>query len=257
MFYFLSKSIDFLLMPFCISFFLLIYALVVKSRKRSRRALTFALIMLFLISNTYLVNKAFLWWEPGVVKTEDLQTNYGVGVVLSGGLINTAKVNDDVQELGSHVNRLFGAYQLYQAGKIRKILITGTSSAGLLAMGKGEVRQAGQVLQGWGVPPDDIVLEERARNTRENALFSAEILKKQFANEKFLLITSGYHMPRSLGCFRKAGVSVDHFVTDFYGVRGLDDIKRLIIPDVNAIGNFDLLWHEWIGYVTYRIMGYC
>jgi uncharacterized SAM-binding protein YcdF (DUF218 family) len=257
MFYFLSKSIDFLLMPFCISFILLVYALATQNRKRSRRSVLIALVILFLISNTYVVNKAFLCWEPQLVKIDDLKKDYEVGIVLSGGLINMAKVDDNFQELGNHVNRLFGAYQLYRAGKIRKILITGTSSPGLLAMGKGEVRQAGQILQKWGVPSKDIILEERARNTRENAVFSAAILKKQFEGKNFLLITSGYHMRRSLGCFRKVGLQADYFVSDFYGTQWGNDFKRRVIPDVNAVGNFDLLWHEWIGYVTYRLMGYC
>jgi uncharacterized SAM-binding protein YcdF (DUF218 family) len=257
MFYFLSKSIDFLLMPFCISLFLLVYSLVTKNRKRGRWSVLVALMMLFLISNTYVVNKAFLWWEPKLVKPNELKETYEVGIVLSGGLVNMAKVNDNFQELGNHVNRLFGAYRLYRAGKIRKILITGTSSPGLLAMGKGEVRQAGQILQQWGVAPGDIILEERARNTRENAVFSAEILEKQFTGKNFLLITSGYHMRRSLGCFRKVGLQTDYFVSDFYGNRSLDGLKEMLVPDVNAVGNFDLLWHEWIGYVTYRLMGYC
>jgi len=257
MFYFLSKTLDFLVMPFSIGFILMLYSILTKNLRRKKKTGVAAFVILFLISNTYLVNQAFLWWEPKPADINETTQVYEVGVVLSGGLTSFSKLKADHVELGQHANRFYNAYLLYKAGKIKKILITGTSPDSWIAAGKGESRQAGQVLVKWGVPASDILIEEKARNTRENATFSAKIIQSQFSGAKVLLITSAYHMRRSLGCFEKAGVNVDYFPTDFYGVANVNKFRHFVIPSAESAEYFDLLWHEWIGYISYKIVGYC
>jgi uncharacterized SAM-binding protein YcdF (DUF218 family) len=256
MFYFLSKTIDFLVMPFCISLVLILFSIFTKKPKRKKPAVITAFLILFIISNPVIVNRAFLWWEPKPMNIGEVKKVYDVGVVLSGGLTSNFGLNADHVELGKHANRFYAAYLLYNAGKIKKILITGASPVSWIAAGKGESRQSAKILAKWGVPENDILLEEHARNTRENAIFSAKILNEKFPGGKVLLITSASHMKRSVGCFNKAGVNSDFFPCDFYGVSGLG-VEDFFVPDSEMVGYFDLLWHEWVGYVTYRIMGYC
>ena len=257
MFYFLSKTLDFLIMPFSIGFILMLYSILTKNLKRKKKEAVLSFVILFLISNGYVVNQAFLWWEPKPADLNQITSAYDVGVVLSGGMISFSKLTSDHVELGKHANRFYNAYLLYKAGKIKKILITGASPNLWVAAGKGESTQAGQMLVKWGVPADDVLIEEKARNTRENATFSAKIIQEKFPNGKILLITSAYHMRRSIGCFEKAGVNVDYFPTDFYGIENLDSFKDYVMPTSDSADYFDLLWHEWVGYVMYKVAGYC
>ena len=79
-----------------------------------------------------------------------------------------------------------------------------------------EARLLAKVLADCQVPEEDIILEEKARNTYENALYSQKILTKIFPNQTYLLITSAFHTPRALACFRKQQLKVKAFSTDFY-----------------------------------------
>lgn len=257
MFYFLSKTVAILAMPFSITIILLLYAVAAKNKTRKRNALITAFVILFLISNSFLINRAFGWWEYEYKNLNDVDQVYDVGVVLSGGLMSSFGEGSDHPELGRHADRFFQAYELYKAGKIKKILITGRDFSSAMRYGKGESRQAAQTLVKWGIPAENILFEERARNTRENAVNSARIINARFPGAKVIVITSSFHMRRSAGCFAKVGMVVNTFPANFYGTSQNTSLKDILVPDTGTIGEFDLLWHEWLGYAAYKIMGYC
>ena len=257
MFYFLSKAIDFLVMPFSIFLILSFYAFCVKNYKRKKLLLIFSFSWLILISNSFVVNTAFNWWEYKYKNISDLDKIYDVGIVLSGGMISVPSLKADHPVMGIHADRFAEAFLLYKAGKIKKILISGTSLPYLMAVKRGETRLAAQLLLDWGVKAGDIVYEEQSRNTRENAVFCSGILKSKFPGGKYLLITSAFHMRRSLGCFAKVNIDTDAFPADFYGGDYPMNFQFLLVPSSNALSYFDLLWHEWTGYVMYKLVGYC
>jgi uncharacterized SAM-binding protein YcdF (DUF218 family) len=257
MFYFLSKTINFLVMPFSICMILLLIGIFSQNKQRKKIALLLCFGGMFLVSNVYLVNKALLWWEYKLVNVSDLQKTYDVGIVLSGGLMNTPKFDSDHPGLGINADRFFHAYWLYKKGKIKKILISGISTASWMENNKGETKQAAQLLVLWGVPPADIIFEEQSRNTYENARYSRVILDKLFPKGDYLLITSAFHMKRSYSCFKKAGITVDAFPANFYGINYKLEQRDYFVPDANMIRYFNMLWHEWIGYLTYKVVGYC
>jgi len=256
MFFFLSKAIDFLAMPLSIILVLLAYGFFVKNNKRKRQAIGLAFIALYLSSNTYLVIKALNWWEPKVTLMQQMSGIYDVGVLLSGGLIAGSKPYSDLVSLGNNGDRVLQTFRLYKAGKIKKILITGMSLPYQMRLRKGETREAAGLLVQWGVPASDIMFEEKARNTRENAKYSAAILKQKFPSGKYILITSAFHMRRARGCFQKAGIKTDIFPADYHGGYNNINFNNLVIPDANAFADFSVLWHELIGYVVYKIAGY-
>ncbi|TLU98840.1 YdcF family protein [Dyadobacter luticola] len=256
MFYFLSKAIDFLVMPLSIILLLLAYTLMVKDNHKRKQLVTLVLVLLLLISNSYLVLKAFNWWEPRLVNINSLENTYDVGILLSGGLIASNKPDAEQTFLGTHGDRVLQTFQLYKAGKIRKILITGASQE-YLKKGRGETKVAAELLVKWGVKASDIVFEEKARNTRENALFSAKIIKKYFPGGRYLLITSAFHIRRSAGCFDKVGIKTDTFPSDFYGGYNALTFKNAFHPNPGALADFSALWHEVIGFIVYKMMGFC
>lgn len=257
MFFFLSKALNFLLVPHFIVLLLLFCAVVTRRRPKVKKLVIFSILILFVFSNNYLVNKAFRWWEGPSVNLKSINGTYDVGIVLTGGLISINNLATDHPELGNHSNRFFQAYLLYKEGKIKKILITGTDGPALLRRNLDEAWQASRLLIKWSVPEEDIILERKSRNTRENALFSKAILDEQFPQKKVLLITSAFHIRRSVGCFNKAGIVCDYFPTDFYSYSFKPALKDFILPDQETYGNAYLLWHEWIGFLVYKAMGYC
>jgi uncharacterized SAM-binding protein YcdF (DUF218 family) len=103
-----------------------------------------------------------------------------------------------------------------------------------------------------GVSPERMMFEKTSRNTWENAVFSAGMVRPDPA-QKWLLVTSPWHMPRALGCFRKAGWAIypapaGYWTTGRYRLRFLfrfDDEMHMLT----------LAAHEYVGLVAYWLMG--
>lgn len=83
-----------------------------------------------------------------------------------------------------------------------------------------------------------------------------EILKTQYPGKKHLVITSGFHLRRSLLCFKKLGVDVDGFSTDFYTHERSFDLDELLVPDPGAFRNWQMIFHELLGILSYKMAGY-
>ena len=85
---------------------------------------------------------------------------------------------------------------------------------------------------------------------------TAEILKREFPNKKYVVITSGYHMRRSLGCFQKEGIEVDGFSTDFL-TQDVDGISVMsLVPSVHHFDRSTMMVREMVGMVVYKLRGY-
>jgi len=107
-----------------------------------------------------------------------------------------------------------------------------------------------------GEDRENFLFETESKNTYENAINSAKFLKRNRPNGKYLLITSGYHMPRAVKCFNKQGIDVTPYSVDHYvGLRRFDP-DHLLLPSASAFQRWNILIHEWVGTITYRLMGY-
>lgn len=107
-----------------------------------------------------------------------------------------------------------------------------------------------------GIPDSVMLIDTLSDNTRENAINSARIIKKEFPKGKFLLITSSMHMRRAKACFEKAGIAVTPYCTNKQTGKRIFDYKQFIIPDIEALGNWNSLIHEISGYMVYAMSGY-
>ncbi|GJE09813.1 MULTISPECIES: YdcF family protein [Methylobacterium] len=105
-----------------------------------------------------------------------------------------------------------------------------------------------------GVPRTRLILENRSRNTYENAAFTAALVQPK-PGERWLLVTSAWHMPRAIGCFRQAGFTVDAFPVD-YRTRGWSDLTRVNGFASDGLLQLDLAVKEWVGLAAYRWSGY-
>ena len=111
----------------------------------------------------------------------------------------------------------------------------------------------GRYADTMGLPRTRLILEDRSRNTRENALFSARIVQPK-PGERWLLVTSALHMPRSVGVFRKAGFAVEPYPVAWHTLPGADiwSVPRDLL---NGLGSLDAVAHELVGLVVYRLTG--
>ena len=94
-------------------------------------------------------------------------------------------------------------------------------------------------------------LEERSQNTKDNALYSAEILKAA-GIKKLVLVTEAIHMKRALLAFSKTGLEVLAAPTNYLSSRNEDSVLSWI-PDSLSLKQSTQAIHEWVGYVWYRI----
>lgn len=253
MFYILSKTFDVLLMPLTMAFIAIIYATIVKNRTRSRWIIGVSLLMLYLVSNPILVDVLLKWWEPVNYQTD---TTYEVGAVLTGGMTKRYDYTSKHVWHGKSGDRAVQAFELYKKGKIKKIIISGGERS--FFGGKNNTSENDgirQYLIDSGVRAEDIIQETNARNTRDNAVNTAKILKEQFKTNKCIVITSAFHIPRAMGCFEKAGVKPLAFPAHYLQENHDFWIDKLF-PSEEALVAFYYVWHEMVGFATYKVMGY-
>jgi uncharacterized SAM-binding protein YcdF (DUF218 family) len=112
-----------------------------------------------------------------------------------------------------------------------------------------------QLLQEWGVPSDAILLEDRSRNTRQNALFSYQILQARSIRH-ILLVTSATHMPRATAVFRKVGFEVTPAPADFQTGWSVPGNSSDWLPQAKFFAYSELAIREWTGILVYRMRGW-
>ena len=223
---------------------------VLKKWKGKLRFLGFLLI--FVYTNGFIGNWVISIWESPRKTYQDLKY-YEVGIVLTG-ITNTYQLPKDRIHFSKGFDRLYHAIELYRLGKIKKILITGGN--GSLTDTIRESHSLYKACSLFGIPDSALIIEDSARNTYENAHYSKRILDSLKISTKSLIITSAFHMPRALKCFQKQKVNFDTFPTDYYSRPLTFSLPQLLIPQHASLTLWAILHKEWIGLLSYRLMGY-
>lgn len=253
MFFFLSKTLGYLAMPLVLVIILFLVKAFVKSADWKKRLFWSGFGLLYLFSNEFIANEIMKRWEVAPTPYVEVTKLYTYGVILTGVTSNDAELTDRV--FFQHgADRVIHAVDLYKRGLIKKIIVSGGTGR-LITESRIEADDIGKALVLMGVPLDSIMLENNARNTRESAVNVKQLLQND-AKEDFLLITSGFHMRRSLACFRKAGLTATPFSTDFYTHPRYYTFDVLFIPKVDALVIWHKLFKEWTGFAAYWVAGY-
>lgn len=254
MFFFLSKVLYYVVMPFTIVCALFLYAAIAKNQKRKRICFLAALFMLLFFSNDFVANEVMHAWEIEARPIASLKT-YKLAIVLTGTTV--PNVPNDRVYFTKGADRVTHTIQLYKEGKVERILISGGSGR-ILGEAEPEANKFRKVMIMMGVPDSVITIENETRNTGESAQEVKKILDANgFGESDCVLITSAFHMRRSLACYRKAGIELDHFSTDFYSYpRTNYAIDSFLIPKIEAFVSWHKLVKEWVGFVAYKLAGY-
>jgi len=175
------------------------------------------------------------------------------GIVVLGGAISPeVSAAHAAVALNDNAERITAAAELARRYPSARIIYTGGSSA--LFFNEGiEAAFAVRQLEALGVAHDRITAEEQSRNTIENAVFSRLIANPK-PGQRWLLVTSAYHMPRAMAAFRAAGFAVEAYPVD-WRTRGPIDLVRPFASLSDGLERTDTAVHEWIGLLVYRLAG--
>lgn len=257
MFFELSKLLNFLLFPVTWIILLLAGCMVLRRVKLARRLCLWGSVLVFLIfTNGVLFHDA----ESAMTRDYryprwDREKTYRTAIVM-GGFARMDREKGVMQYLHDRADRLWEAVRLYRTGKVEKILITGDASSLIGKDGNSTAALFLRYMQEQGVPPEAFLLEQKARNSRENAVYAVSLLKSLgIRDTDCLLITSATHMKRSLTCF-----SALDWNPDWYPV-GLPPVPeplnhRSFYPSWEVAVKWQELLNEWIGNMIYHIAGY-
>ncbi len=232
-----------------------ILAIVLRKKVWGKRFFILGVIYLFFFSNRFIINEVLLLWEIPPTPIEALNNKYNTAIVL-GGVTNAERTPRDRVYFFRGAGRITIAAQLYKQGLVRKILVSGGSS-NLINTEFKEADNLKKFLLICGVSDEDILVEDRARNTYENAIYSEALLKKNgLSAGNHLVITSAFHLRRSLLCFQNTSLTTEGFSVDFYGNPRKFTPDRLFLPDPTAFADWQRVIRELEGLLFYGLAGY-
>ncbi|HMJ67806.1 MAG TPA: YdcF family protein [Cyclobacteriaceae bacterium] len=254
MFFVLSKILSYLAQPLVIVVILLVSAWVVRNARWKKILYRSGFILLLFTSNYFIANEVMRAWEVPVTTYKSITKTYDFGVLLTG-VTKTEMTPKDRVYFGRGADRATHTLQLYKLGIIRKVLVSGGSGR-LNGTGVKEADDLADFLKLAGIPEEDIVIENRSKNTHESAVEVSAILKDLGGSKELLLVTSGYHMRRSLACFKKTGIVIDPFSAEPVSEPRKYQPDKLLIPTLEAMGMWQTMLKEWVGFVAYWLAGY-
>jgi uncharacterized SAM-binding protein YcdF (DUF218 family) len=254
MFFYLSKTINFLAMPLVVVCLLWITSRLIRNTKWKKRLAISGLCLLLILSNDFITNEVALLWEPAATPYNQITKKYKLGILLTGVTKGNMQPDDRVY-FQRGADRVTHTLQLYKLGIIEKILVSGGSGS-ITQRQKQEADEIADALKLMGVPEEDILTENQTRNTHESAVAVKALLQNHYQPTDCLLITSAYHMRRSLACYKKVDWACDTFTCDFLSHERRFTPDVLLVPRADAITIWTTMVREWVGMVAYKISGY-
>ena len=174
------------------------------------------------------------------------------GVVVLGGALDSGYVAQAHLQpvLNSAAERMTSVVPLLQHNPQLRMLFTGGEGE-FFGSGPTESERAKLFFDSLGVHGTKIQYESKSRNTYENAVLTAQMPGVDIT-QRWLLVTSAWHMPRSMATFTKAGWNVQAYPVDF---RTGTATPWTAYSLRNGVEKWQLVLHEWVGITAYRLTG--
>jgi uncharacterized SAM-binding protein YcdF (DUF218 family) len=168
-------------------------------------------------------------------------------VVLGGGGSYSSQLPSPSQLSNASLTRLVEGIRLQRQISGSKLIL----SEGNI-FGSGPVAEVmARVAEDLGVRKDDMVLETQSRDTEAQAGMILQLV----GTERFLLVTSASHMPRSMGLFRKLGMNPIAAPTDFESLSGESWAPSAFYPSAGGLRKAELAVHEYVGLAWAKLRG--
>jgi len=253
--FYVAKIANYLLEPlYILSFFLLILIfllLFTNFKKLTIFSAKFLLILFLFFGYTplsnFLLNKLEDFIKPSKYPVQQLK-----GIVVLGGSFNSGLQSKERNEvlLNSSAERLTKVLEIYNKNPKILILFSGFSGA-LKPQGWSESDMAKKFFLEQGVRLENLIFENKSRNTFENISYSKDIIKNYKGT--WGLITSASHMPRSYFGFKRQGLILEPIIVDFK--TGTSPIFWISFNIGSGLSNWSTLLHEVVGIFYYKITG--
>ena len=251
MFYFLSKLLDFLLLPSFWVFMLIILAFFRKAKRK--KYLAYALLIFIVFGNQFIYNSLLSSLEAEPYDQQLFPEKYEAGILLGG--YGKYGHKSKRMELGESADRLSQCLALYHSKKIKKIIV----SSGAFSPEYPEKKEAlitKDFLIKAGVKAKDVLVETESLNTYQNARYTKSIIAEANIEGPFLLITSSFHMRRAKACFDTQKIETICYPVDYHAEKRKFDLEFHILPNTQTLVNWKILLKEIVGYWVYDIKGY-
>ena len=254
---YISKLVALFLYPLNLTLFFILLSALFFICRRKKLGVSFILIAItiLLVSaspplSNYLIKNLESQHRP--FKASDAPKADAI-LILGGAVAVPRTPRVDLELVGSS-DRVRYAGQLYKENKANKIVIAG-GNVFPQANIRGEAFYIAQLLMEWGVPAEDILFEEKSRNTYENAFYIKPLLESNNLST-VLLVTSATHMPRAYAVFIAQNVDVIAAPTDI--IMADDNAPKIFdwIPTANALSTTTAALKEYMGWYYYRLRGY-
>jgi uncharacterized SAM-binding protein YcdF (DUF218 family) len=254
MYFILSKTLAFFTLPSSLLIMLAIAGTVLLFTRFARIGRTFLVVSMlgFVVFGFSPVGKVGFWMLENRFPAWNATSGAPAGFIILGGSVDPAisAAHGEVA-LTDSVERLAVVPELIRRYPGTRIIFTGGN--GTLFGGGSEAAYAEQLLARLGVASGRVEFEGRSRNTLENAQLS-KILAAPKSGERWVVVTSAYHMPRAMAAFRSADFEVEAFPVDWQ----LADRSELYWPQpsiVEGLAFTDRTARELVGLAVYRLTG--
>ena len=247
MLFFVKKFISVFLMPLSIGlilFLLGIIFLLSKNYKKAKFFLVTSFIWVFLISYSPFSNYLIQPLENQYKSYLDVDSKIPYVLVLGSGHVTNDNMSKISQLSSSAIMRLNEGIRIYKKLDNAKLILSGYAGDDIKTPHAFISKDAAVSL---GILNSNIITQEKAKDTAEEA----EYVKKSVGKEKFILVTSAFHMPRAMRIFKNAGLNPIAAPTDFLSKKEGNYLQE---PRSNEIRKTEVAMHEYIGTLWHLII---
>jgi uncharacterized SAM-binding protein YcdF (DUF218 family) len=241
MFFILSKVLLAFIFPLTWVFGLMVYGLFTKNVKRKKTLLISAFILLCFFGNRFTAGAIAGLWDSTPFKPSSQKYS---AVIVLGGFVSEGQNGQGYFNGASE--RFSTATKLLADGTARHLLFTG-GNADINPDNFSEAQFVGRQLKNLNFADSLILLDGKARNTRENAINAKALLEKAHLKPPYLLVTSAFHMRRANLIFVKAGLNVVPYPCGYEAKGSI--LPADFIPGTEALGQWNVYMKEMVGYL--------
>ena len=253
LFFLLTKTLGIMLLPinFLIGLGLLGAVLLATRFSVLGRRLLITVVVLFALIGFSPLGNLLLYSLESRFPPWDAARGAPDGIIVLGGSIDAdLSVVHGMPVVQAAADRIIAAAALARKYPNARVVFTGGDPY-LISNDAREADYAAAIFESLGIEKSRLIMERRSRNTIENAQFTKALVAPK-PGERWLLVTSAFHMPRSVGLFRKAGFAVEPFPVDWRAGSRLFGFASVA---ADGLGKTDIAMREWMGLIAYRITG--
>jgi uncharacterized SAM-binding protein YcdF (DUF218 family) len=254
-FFFLSKTVGFFAQPSNILIAIGLIGLVLLCTRFQRLGSWFVVTSLVLIALVGFSPLGHMLMVPLEQRFPPWDASRGPpdGIVVLGGAISPdLSLARGAVALNESAERITVTAELARRYPNARIIFSGGTGS-MRYNAPLEAPIAVKEFEALGIAHNRVTAEEQSRNTVENAVFS-HLIADPKPGERWLLVTSAFHMPRAISAFRAAGFPIEAYPVD-WRTRGPIDARHPFFSFIGGLAMTDVAMHEWVGLIAYRLTG--